>query len=45
MPFRGASVKKVTPTSVRWGFHLGSAYIRKVAFRDHGMIIEISARW
>ena len=26
--------EEVTPTSVQWGFSLGSTYIRKVAFRD-----------
>ena len=36
--------EEVTPTSIRWGFHLGSAYIRKVAFRDHGMIVEIQRK-
>ncbi len=33
--------EEVTPTSAKWGFHLGSTYIRKVAFRDEGMIGEI----
>ena len=33
--------EEVTPTSAKWGFQLGSTYIRKVAFRDHGMIAEI----
>ena len=29
--------EEVTPTSIQWGFRLGSTYIRKVAFRDQGM--------
>ncbi len=33
--------EEVTPTSAQWGFNLGSTYIRKVAFRDRGMIVEI----
>ncbi len=33
--------EEVTPTSAKWGFQLGSTYIRKVAFRDTGMITEI----
>ena len=36
--------EEVSPTSARWGFHLGSTYIRKVAFRDKGMIIEIQRK-
>ncbi len=36
--------EEVTPTSIRWGFHLGSTYIRKVAFRDRGMIGEIQRK-
>ncbi len=36
--------EEVTPTSVKWGFHLGSTYIRKVAFRDRGMIGEIQRK-
>jgi regulator of protease activity HflC (stomatin/prohibitin superfamily) len=33
--------EEVSPTSSQWGFVLGSTYIRKVAFRDPGMIAEI----
>lgn len=33
--------EEVSPTSSQWGFALGSTYIRKVAFRDEGMIAEI----
>ena len=33
--------EEVSPTSSQWGFNLGSTYIRKVAFRDRGMIAEI----
>ena len=36
--------EEVTPTSSQWGFNLGSTYIRKVAFRDQGMIIEIQRK-
>jgi regulator of protease activity HflC (stomatin/prohibitin superfamily) len=36
--------EEVTPTSVQWGFSLGSTYIRKVAFRDAGMIAEIQRK-
>jgi regulator of protease activity HflC (stomatin/prohibitin superfamily) len=36
--------EEVTPTSTQWGFNLGSTYIRKVAFRDHGMIAEIQRK-
>lgn len=36
--------EEVTPTSVQWGFSLGSTYIRKVAFRDKGMIGEIQRK-
>ncbi len=36
--------EEVTPTSAQWGFNLGSTYIRKVAFRDHGMIGEIQRK-
>lgn len=36
--------EEVSPTSSKWGFHLGSTYIRKVAFRDQGMIIEIQRK-
>jgi regulator of protease activity HflC (stomatin/prohibitin superfamily) len=36
--------EEVSPTSTQWGFHLGSTYIRKVAFRDRGMIGEIQRK-
>ncbi len=36
--------EEVSPTSSRWGFNLGSTYIRKVAFRDQGMITEIQRK-
>lgn len=36
--------EEVSPTSSQWGFNLGSTYIRKVAFRDHGMIAEIQRK-
>jgi len=36
--------EEVSPTSIQWGFSLGSTYIRKVAFRDEGMINEIQRK-
>ncbi|HWA24299.1 MAG TPA: SPFH domain-containing protein [Lacunisphaera sp.] len=36
--------EEVSPTSTQWGFSLGSTYIRKVAFRDQGMIHEIQRK-
>ncbi|MEI6715010.1 MAG: SPFH domain-containing protein [Verrucomicrobiota bacterium] len=36
--------EEVSPTSSQWGFALGSTYIRKVAFRDLGMIAEIQRK-
>jgi regulator of protease activity HflC (stomatin/prohibitin superfamily) len=36
--------EEVSPTSTEWGFALGSTYIRKVAFRDVGMIAEIQRK-
>jgi regulator of protease activity HflC (stomatin/prohibitin superfamily) len=36
--------EEVSPTSSQWGFALGSTYIRKVAFRDRGMIAEIQRK-
>src|SRR3954463_11427761 len=36
--------EEVSPTSKQWGFNLGSTYIRKVAFRDRGMINEIQRK-
>jgi regulator of protease activity HflC (stomatin/prohibitin superfamily) len=35
---------EVTPLSHQWGFKLGSAYIRKVHFRDRGMIEQIEEK-
>jgi regulator of protease activity HflC (stomatin/prohibitin superfamily) len=36
--------EEVSPTSLKWGFQLGSTYIRKVAFRDKGMIAQIELK-
>lgn len=36
--------EEVSPASLKWGFQLGSTYIRKVAFRDKGMIAEIQRK-
>jgi regulator of protease activity HflC (stomatin/prohibitin superfamily) len=36
--------EEVSPTSAKWGFAMGSTYIRKVAFRDSGMIMEIQRK-
>ncbi|NCC31403.1 MAG: SPFH/Band 7/PHB domain protein [Chloroflexia bacterium] len=35
---------EVTPKSQEWGYQLGSVYIRKVHFRDIGMIRQIEAK-
>jgi regulator of protease activity HflC (stomatin/prohibitin superfamily) len=35
---------EVTPLSHRWGYKLGSVYIRKVHFRDHNMIEQIEEK-
>jgi len=35
---------EVSPKSNEWGYHLGSIYIRKVHFRDVGMIKQIEAK-
>lgn len=35
---------EVSEKSVEWGYKLGSVYIRKVHFRDHGMIQQIEAK-
>jgi len=35
---------EVTPLSHQWGFKLGSVYIRKVHFRDQGMIDQIEEK-
>lgn len=36
--------KEVTDKSTEWGYKLGSVYIRKVHFRDSGMIQQIEAK-
>lgn len=36
--------EEVTPRSHEWGYKLGSVYIRKVHFRDSGMIQQIEAK-
>lgn len=36
--------EEVTPRSHEWGYKLGSVYIRKVHFRDIGMINQIEAK-
>jgi hypothetical protein len=36
--------EEVTPRSHEWGYKLGSVYIRKVHFRDVGMIQQIEAK-
>jgi regulator of protease activity HflC (stomatin/prohibitin superfamily) len=36
--------EEVSPASSKWGYQLGSTYIRKVAFRDKGMILEIERK-
>jgi regulator of protease activity HflC (stomatin/prohibitin superfamily) len=35
---------QVSPLSAEWGYSLGSVYIRKVHFRDGGMIRQIEAK-
>jgi len=35
---------EVSPKSTEWGYQLGSVYIRKVHFRDVGMIRQIEAK-
>jgi regulator of protease activity HflC (stomatin/prohibitin superfamily) len=35
---------EVSPKSNEWGYQLGSVYIRKVHFRDAGMISQIEAK-
>ena len=34
--------KSVTPLSQKWGYTLGSVYIRKVSFTDRGMVDNIT---
>ena len=36
--------EEVSPVSHEWGYQLGSVYIRKVHFRDHGMIRQIEEK-
>jgi regulator of protease activity HflC (stomatin/prohibitin superfamily) len=36
--------QEVSPRSLEWGYQLGSVYIRKVHFRDHGMIRQIEEK-
>jgi regulator of protease activity HflC (stomatin/prohibitin superfamily) len=36
--------EEVSPRSHEWGYRLGSVYIRKVHFRDVGMIRQIEAK-
>jgi hypothetical protein len=36
--------KEVSPLSQAWGYNLGSVYIRKVHFRDEGMIKQIEEK-
>jgi len=36
--------KEVSPLSQAWGYSLGSVYIRKVHFRDEGMIKQIEEK-
>ncbi len=36
--------EEVSPRSNEWGYKLGSVYIRKVHFRDTGMIAQIEAK-
>jgi len=36
--------KEVSPLSNEWGYQLGSVYIRKVHFRDAGMIAQIEEK-
>ena len=36
--------KEVSPLSNEWGYQLGSVYIRKVHFRDTGMIAQIEEK-
>lgn len=35
---------EVSPLSHKWGYKLGSTYIRKVHFRDRGMILQIEEK-
>ena len=43
-PMSHAVREEVTPRSHEWGYRLGSVYIRKVHFRDLGMIRQIEEK-
>jgi regulator of protease activity HflC (stomatin/prohibitin superfamily) len=43
-PMSQAVRQEVSPKSHEWGYQLGSIYIRKVHFRDDGMIRQIEAK-
>ncbi len=43
-PMSQAVREDVSPKSHEWGYQLGSIYIRKVHFRDEGMIRQIEAK-
>jgi regulator of protease activity HflC (stomatin/prohibitin superfamily) len=43
-PMSQAVRQEVSPKSHEWGYQLGSIYIRKVHFRDEGMIRQIEAK-
>jgi len=43
-PMSQAVRAEVSPKSNEWGYKLGSVYIRKVHFRDSGMIRQIEAK-
>jgi regulator of protease activity HflC (stomatin/prohibitin superfamily) len=43
-PMSQAVRREVSPKSHEWGYQLGSIYIRKVHFRDEGMIRQIEAK-
>jgi regulator of protease activity HflC (stomatin/prohibitin superfamily) len=43
-PMSQAVRKEVSPQSQAWGYSLGSVYIRKVHFRDTGMIKQIEEK-
>jgi regulator of protease activity HflC (stomatin/prohibitin superfamily) len=43
-PMSLAVRQEVSPKSHEWGYQLGSIYIRKVHFRDEGMIRQIEAK-
>ena len=43
-PMSQAVRQEVSPKSHEWGYQVGSIYIRKVHFRDEGMIRQIEAK-